>query len=552
MLTQLKIENIAVTEKIMLDVEPGFSVLTGETGAGKSVIVGALGLILGDLFAAGLLRTGAKKAVVSAVFEIDSMTAFKRYLENVSLLPEDDVLMIKRELSDAGKSRSFVNGERVSVSQLKEIGQFLVDICGQHQHQSLISPVKQLERLDAFADNEKLLIKLANDFHTLKTLVKDKEALLGEGNEKDKMLDFYRFNLTELESLDYKEGELNELEADFKRMLSAEDIIETGSRSISRLTDGDASILDVVSQVVRELGSIDDDEKIAAIIEQLEDVSASVNDISETLNDFVSGIDADGENIRLVEERIDRINEVKRKYRFEEADEIISEISKLEDKLSHLLSLDKEVDLLDDKINKLVKSLDTQSADISKRRKKAAASLSKTIDEELKNLGMQSAVFKVDFSEQKISSNGKDKVEFMFSANKGVSPAQLKKCASGGELSRLMLALKAVCAKKDSIPVLIFDEIDSNIGGRLGDVIASKMHKLADSHQVICITHLPQIAGVAGSHFYVSKKETKDSVSVSVDSLEGAEREKEIARMLGGDNYSDTVLSHAKEIIASV
>lgn len=552
MLTQLKIENIAVTEKISLDISEGFSVLTGETGAGKSVIVGALGLILGDTFSASLVRAGADKASVSAVFEIDNLEKLKNKLEQFSLLPEDNVLIIKREVTAEGKGRTLVNGERVSVTQLKVIGQYLVDIHGQHQHQSLLSVSKQLEMLDSFVGNDDELKEFAANFSDLKKIVKERDALLGEGNEKDKLVDFYRFNLNELNSLDYHKGELETLESDFRKMASAEEIIATGSRSVNVLAEGENSISEKIGSVIRDLESIDADDKcIEELVEQLENANIQINDAAESLSDFISDIDTDPENIRYAEERIERINEIKRKYHLASADDILVEIETLEDKLNHLLSMDKELKSLDDRINKLLKVLNKSCKSISDKRKKAAKDLSKTIDAELHKLGMKSAVFKVDFSEQKMNASGADKVEFMFSANKGVLPSELKKCASGGELSRLMLALKAVCASKDSIPVLVFDEIDSNIGGRLGDVIGEKMLKLSTMHQVLCITHLPQIAGFGHNHFYVAKDETKSSVRVSVVELNADEREKEIARMLGGSNYSDAALLHAKEIIVS-
>lgn len=557
MLETLHIRNIALIEDETIELYPGFSVLTGETGAGKSIIIGALNFALGERVSGKeLIRTGAEKASVEAVFGIESNDSVSKLLEINEIEPEDNALILTRDLSVTGRSVCRVNGCVVSLSVLKQFGDLLVDIHGQHEHQSLLDSRSHRPMLDRFGARviEPLLLRISDCYAKAREAETALKKLDANVREREHKLDLYRHQMNEIDAARFTPDEEDSLIQRKKVLVNAQKISDALAAAKDALT-GDEGVSEKMMTAKRSLASIAD------IGKDYETVSDSVNDAYYALEDIADSVRTlldtsvfDENELDEVEQRLELIHALERKY-----GTTITEI------LSYRASIGVEYDSLENAEQSreaLAKDYDTQlkmykeaASDLSVARHDAAKTLKQELLMELSGLGMPHASFDVSFTPLEgdlPSETGTEQIEFLLSANKGENPKPLAKVASGGEISRIMLAFKRVLADSDKIPTMVFDEIDTGISGMIGNAVARKMQQIACDRQVICITHLPQIAAAAERQYHVFKTETDNKTVSGVRLLDATERPAEIARIMGS-NPSDTVaLEHAARLMNQI
>ena len=548
MLFNLDIKNIAVIEDLTFEPGEKMSVLTGETGAGKSVIIDSVNLILGARTNKNLVRYGAQKARVSAMFSNNSEVI--RILEENGIDSEDENLLINREITADGKSIARVNGNMVPVGVLKELSVHLVDIHGQHDNQSLLTPSKHINFLDSYAQNNEELSEYQELYNELKRLKNEYSELTQNEQDRNYKIDFLKYQTEEIEKAKLKLGEKEELTEQHLIISNSEKISRGINLAYSNLYDSEKNVNDLMSKVMSDLSEISEyDNQISDLKARLEGAYYEIEDISHELKNYLSYIDFDEQRLEEIEQRLDLIKKLEKKYGgsikscLEFYEKSKSELDILENSDIRCDELLKEIDKLNEKISKASKKL-------SDTRKKAAKELSENIEHHLHELEMEKASFLVDITEyDEYQSNGLDKVTFLFSANPGQPPKELSEIASGGELSRVMLAIKSVLSESDEVDTLIFDEIDTGVSGEAAQKIAVKLSKLAKGKQVICISHQPQLAAIGDNHFKI-QKEIKDTVTkTKITKLDSEERVNELARMIDGNNITNTSILHAKEML---
>jgi DNA repair protein RecN (Recombination protein N) len=552
MLTELRIENFAIIDNLEIRFLPGLIIFTGETGAGKSIIIDAVELLLGSRADATMIRSGAEKALIDAVFELSGPTREPTLsiLEREELMDNPDYLTLGREIRDGGRSIARVNGRIVNVSILKEIGENLVDLHGQSEHLSLMRVKEHLSLLDRFSSDQDSIGNYSRVYKELLRVRKELKDLKSAEKEAARRLDVLDYQINEIHSAKLHVGEEDNLLAERNRLANAESIASAAQRALVHLEDGtpeSPSILDMLGEVIDEVREISHHDKSQSELSvNLEENFSNLSDFSRELRNYLEEIEFNPQRLNQVEERLELISNLKRKYG-----------STIEEILSYLEIATSEKDAItnaDERIHELVTieaSLLTQLAKsgeaLSKVRHQSAQDLEKKIETELIELNMDGAKFKVEFNMQpdpngvslkdgdKVAfyPDGLEKIEFLIAPNPGEGLKPLIKIASGGETSRLMLALKNVLAKADDIPTLIFDEIDQGIGGRVGTVVGKKLWNLARHHQVLCVTHLPQLAAFGEQHFQVMKQIENSRTLTSVSDLKGDARIPELAQMLG-------------------
>jgi len=557
-LTELSIRNFAIIDNLKISFQPGLNILTGETGAGKSIIIDALSFVLGGRASSELIRTGEKAASVESIFETSKNHYIKKLLEErgIRINPEDD-LIIKREINDTGKSMVYINGERANVSTLVEIGDHLVDIHGQHDHQMLLRKENQLEVLDAFGNLFELRDEVGLRLSELQKIEKEIGELKKSYSERKEREDFLRFQIREITNANLKHGEYEELKREKEILKNSLFLTQTAHKTYEALYDSDSSVYNLLSSILGELSKIASiDERLKSYHKKLEDILMNTKELATELYSYAEGIDSDPNRLEEVEERIDFLNRLKRKYNLS-----LEEILKLKDdkerELSSLDNSEQEIEQLETKEKKLELELQDLSLKLSEKRKAIARKIEKQVEKNLKLLKMERAQFVINFGQvtknenglYRVNSKGIDDIEFLISTNPGEELKPLSKIASGGELSRIMLAIKAILAEADKIPVLIFDEIDSGIGGTVAEVVGERLKEVSKKRQVLCITHLPQIAGFADAHFKVSKNLINQRSVTKVEELDTRGRVEEIAKMLGGEKVSEISRRHAREIL---
>ncbi|HBT20457.1 MAG TPA: DNA repair protein RecN [Peptococcaceae bacterium] len=553
MLRQLSIENFALIDKLTLEFGPGLNVLTGETGAGKSIIIDAIGLLLGSRASQDFLRSGSEKAVVSGVFELNSEIREKLAplgLDDV----DDDFIFLSRELSLTGKNVCRVNGKIVPLSMLKKISSLLVDICGQHEYQKISSPAQQLTILDEFGGEEiyKLKNEVAENFRKLKKIEKKIVDMQNKREEYLKKQDFLQYQLEEINAAQLKEGEEEEIEKEIKILSGAEFLAGESAKIYGLLFAGEnefPSAYDMIGSAVESLramsaydGSLEEKLKI------LEDIMYTLQDVAHFMRDYGESKEYNPERLRQLEERLTVINRLKQKYK-RSVEEILQYRDEIAASLDELYFSDETLKKFKEEKEKILKVLISKAQELEKLRIFFGKKLSSELEKTLRELEMKDSRFvvKVENTEE-INEQGMNNVEFLFSANPGEPLKSLSKVASGGELSRLMLALKSVQAKKDSVPVLIFDEVDAGIGGSTAFKIGEKIAFLSQFHQIICVTHSPQVAAFSHQHFEIVKEVKNNRTTTNVIPLSSEESIREIARMLGGKD-KDTAVEHAKRLV---
>lgn len=550
MLRELRLNNLAIIKNLDLEFNDKFIALTGETGAGKSIILNGISLLIGERSHTDMIRNGAQGLFAEGVFELNENQ--KKRLDELGFEIEDDELIITRYFDRNAKSKITVNGSRMTLSRLKELMVNIIDLVGQHEHQFLLNSDYHLHLLDRFLDDEgKMLSKKIRE-----SVNKIKKLNLQIGNieeEKSKIAekkDILEFQLNEINSLELKENEDNELEEEYKILFNAGKISEKLEETSQFLKEGEFSILTALGRAKRNLEQLSDlSESYSELYDKIESVLYEVEEISYSVDNFVGDVEIDDKKLEKIVERIDNINKLKLKY-----GSTITEILEYRDKIKKDLSLvnfeSEELENLKKEKSELVGQYFQDSERLSEIREKIAENLQNTVDVQLDDLNMENAKFKVEITKtQEITVYGMDNAEFMIAANVGETFKPLAKIASGGEISRIMLALKTVFSAVDNISVLIFDEIDTGISGETVRRVAEKLRELSKNTQIICVTHSPQIAGKAQQQFFIKKEIENNFTETKVHELNIEERIREIARIISGDNITEASINHAKEIM---
>lgn len=550
MLISLHVKNLALIEQAEVVFGPGLNILTGETGAGKSILIGSVNLALGAKADKDMIRTGAEFGLVELIFQSEDK-ALASKLEEMDLpVEEDGTIIISRKIQPL-RSISKINGETVTSKQVKELAEYLIDIHGQHEHQSLLHKKKHLEILDAYAGDEVriLLEEVKNNYESYHQLFKQMEQENLDETARKKELDLALFELEEITDAQIVLGEDEQLESKYRKMVHSQKI-GTAVSTAYRMTgyEDESAAGSGIGRALREMRSVSSlDEGLGDLESQLLEIDGLLNDFNRDLSQYISELEFDPEDFDRVESRLNVLNHLKDKYGhsleavFAYAEEKQKQVDKLADFELYIENLQKE-------IASSKARLEDSCARLSKARKVAAKSLQEILKEALEDLNFLAVNFAIDFKDKEPSANGIDDVEFLISTNPGESVKPLVNVASGGELSRIMLAIKTVLAHRDSIDTLIFDEIDAGISGKTAWKVADKLGKLGKSHQVICITHLPQIAAMADEHFEIAKSATEDSTVTKITKLSEEEALKELARLLGSDTLSQAALVNAKEM----
>jgi len=550
MLRELRLNNLAIIKNLDLEFNDKFIALTGETGAGKSIILNGISLLIGERSHTDMIRNGAQGLFAEGVFELNENQ--KKRLDELGFEIEDDELIITRYFDRNAKSKITVNGSRMTLSRLKELMVNIIDLVGQHEHQFLLNSDYHLHLLDRFLDDEgKMLSKKIRE-----SVNKIKKLNLQIGNieeEKSKIAekkDILEFQLNEINSLELKENEDNELEEEYKILFNAGKISEKLEETSQFLKEGEFSILTALGRAKRNLEQLSDlSESYSELYDKIESVLYEVEEISYSVDNFVGDVEIDDKKLEKIVERIDNINKLKLKY-----GSTITEILEYRDKIEKDLSLvnfeSEELENLKKEKSELVGQYFQDSERLSEIREKISENLQNTVDVQLDDLNMENAKFKVEITKtQEITIYGMDNAEFMIAANVGETFKPLAKIASGGEISRIMLALKTVFSAVDNISVLIFDEIDTGISGETVRRVAEKLRELSKNTQIICVTHSPQIAGKAQQQFFIKKEIENNFTETKVHELNTEERIREIARIISGDNITEASINHAKEIM---
>jgi len=538
-LNLLRIKNLALVEELEWQMNPGFIAVTGETGAGKSIIIGALQLLLGERADKSLIRTGADLCTVDAVFTGNDLRKLNLQLVEAGVEPCENDLIIKRSFSATGGTRQFINGSPTTLSILKNLGDDLVDLHGPHDHQSLLSPEKQLSLLDSFARAKERLDEYRKQYRQLQTLLTEHAALNTAETAREQELDLLRHQTNEIRSANLVAEEEQEIEQRYKLASSSKRLIELASAVANKLSEADDSVLSQLAETQRLLREL---EKIDSSIAQFSSSHAAtvveLSEIARALSTYTEKLDLDPEQLAALEQRVSLFETLKRKYGGSIAD-VIAFGERAAERMRKIEGRDAEVERLAKEIENVRAQMNRAGEALRKLRVKAAPKLSDTIRRNLRDLGFRQSEFEAKLTAlDEPRSNGFDSVELLFSPNPGEPLKPLRAIASSGEISRLMLAIKSAIAAHDAIPLLVFDEIDTNVGGEIAHAVGAKMQTLGRDHQVICITHLPQVAATASSHFVVTKEVVHGHTFSDLHEVSGKARREEIARMLGGRSES--------------
>lgn len=549
MLQSLSIKNVALIKEIEIDFGKGFNVLVGETGAGKSIIFDSLNFVLGSKADKTLIRYGENLMKVDAIFSFIGQNV-KDFLVENDLLEDDGEVMLSRTLFDDMKNVCKINGKSVSLGMLKTVGQMLVDSYSQHESISLLKAKNHLALLDKFGGDEILSIKekVSESFSKVQAIKKQITDLGGDKFERERTKELLSYQIEELEKAQLQAGEEEELKNKLDMYSSAERINEALSGCEESLEDSSSSVIDQIQQCEAMLSSLSSFENINNCRERLTSARYEIEDISQTLKEIKNELSFDEREFERLDRRYDLIRSLIKKYGGS-CEKALEYLAQIKEKVNALEDADFLIEKYEKQLEKEEGELSSLAEQLSIKRKKVALDIENRIVAELRELGMKSTVFKSAFTLAPITANGKDEVEFTFSANKGQDVKSLSKTASGGELSRFMLAIKNIFSQIDKTGTLIFDEIDSGISGETGVIVGQKIKNLTKSSQIICITHLPQVASFGDDFFYVSKKEDERSTYTEVKHLQGDEVVSEIARMIGGDKISQVALKHAQEMI---
>lgn len=556
MLVELNIENFAVAEKLHINFSKGFNVLTGETGAGKSVIVDAIGMILGGRANKDLIRTGCDKAILEGLFYLEKSSEINKILDEYGIENEkNDYLLITREIYSTGRSISRINGRTVTLGMLNNVTKYLIDIHGQHEHQSLLNSENHIHIIDSFGDDNFRTLKedIYIYYNELVFQRKKLKDLSMDEIEKDREIDLLKYQIEEIDNAKLSKEEEEEIAKEYDKLSNIKEIELNISEALNILQSKEYegfSIIDAINKVISLIGGIKNfDIEIKKYYESFINIGFELQDLSGDLRYYLDNIAVDEERLVFLEERLDTINKLKKKYG-NNIDEIIAYRNGIYEKFQILLNNEKEISQIKNEIENIEKMLEVKCEELSNKRKEIASILEESLSGELKQLNMSNVLFKVSFKKYNhFTPEGFDNVEFLISTNPGEDLKPLSKIVSGGEMSRIMLAFKSILAEYDKIPCLIFDEIDTGISGRTAQVVGEKIVNISKEHQIICVSHLPQIAALADTHFSIYKNIHGSRTVTQIKKLSFEERIEELSRLLGGVNLTDTTKMHAKEML---
>ena len=549
MLIKLYVQNYALIHELDISLESGLTVITGETGAGKSILLGALSLVLGNRADTSVLLDNNVKCVVEGTFRIKEYDLKEFFTLNE--LDYDHVTVIRREINPAGKSRAFINDTPVNLNILKDLGERLIDVHSQHQTLMLNENAFQLDVIDSFAGNSRLLADYKTTFSNYRSIKKELDDLREKSDKNKADLEYYRFQLVQLEEAKLNPGEQEELEKEQEILEHTGEIKSSLASSETILASDGTSVLNVIREVKIHIGKIKDYlPEAESILLRIDSAYIELDDISNEISRLTSKIEADPDRLKVVSESLDYIYSLIQKHRVQNLDELIFKQQELSKLVNGIVTSDERVDELTALIEKEVKVLTILADDISEKRNKIVPEVEEKITEMLRQLGMPNARFRVELTRlQEFTTSGMDKADLLFTANKQVPPENIAKVASGGELSRVMLSLKSLLTKNINLPTIIFDEIDAGVSGEVADRVGQILAEMGKYMQVINITHLPQVAARGKEHYHVYKDDTRHSTITRIKLLSPEERILEIARLLSGSEVTETSKRNARELL---
>ncbi len=563
MLLELKIKNFIIIEDLSLEFGQGLNIFSGETGAGKSILIDAISGILGEKMTTNQIRGGYEKATLEGIFDISDQLRVREILEESGVDVDEPTLILKRELYASGRGRCFANGSQIPVSKLKTIGEYLIDIHGQNEHQSIVKVSRHRELLDSFAGTT-ALVEVVRDLHSRLGEIRDRlESFEIDEKEKARRIEFNNFAVKEIEAASLTPGEEEELKNESNLLSNAEKLFQEINSS-ARFMNGEGGVLQKLKMTETSLARISEyDPEISGILEAIRESYYALEDAGAFLRNYENSIDFSPERINAVEERLSLISTLKKKYG-DTLDEILEYADKAKREIDAISSSEEEMEKLREEQKKLNREARDRALELSQKRKEGARDLEARVMKELSDLAMEGTEFRISITQEEtpdgeiesgnrryaLYPHGMDRVEFLLSANRGQDLRPLRKIASGGELSRIMLALKNVILSQDIVSTLIFDEVDAGIGGKTADIVGRKLKTLSNNSQVLLITHLPQIAAMSDSHYQVQKHDSTNRTTTGVNRLKRKEKIREIARMLAGEEITETSLQHAEDLVA--
>ncbi len=563
MLRSLRIENYALVDRLEVEFQPGLNIISGATGAGKSIIAGAVDLVLGERASSEVVRTGFQTATIEAVFERPDDPAIGDLLKRMGMVPQEDVLIIRRQISGKGQSKCFLNDRLVTLGSLKSMGDCLADLHGQHEHQSLLQVERHIQYLDHYGDLDGDLSSAGEAYRLLRKKQKELEDVKASIKADQEKRQLYQFQIQEIEKAQLSRDEEGKLAQERQVLENAETLSQSSSTVYHQLHEKEGSLLEILTGLCRELKKgAEIDSRLREPGQTLESCLISLQDAARFMENYKARLEFDPEKLQMIRERLNLLGTLKRKYD-KSIEEILTYKEQIGKELDRIESKDETISSLEKEMLQLSSTLKKECYLLSEKRKSKASELSRRIQKSLTGLGMEKTKFDVGITQREdqnglvdidgkkffVDEKGMDQVEFFVSPNPGEPLKPLAKIASGGEISRIMLALKSVLARADRVETMIFDEIDVGIGGEVASAVGKSLKNLASSHQVIVVTHLQQIASQADQHFKVFKEGVKGRTVIRIKSLSREERVKEIARMISGEKVSQVTLRQAKEMI---
>lgn len=550
MLKQLYIKNFTLIDELNIQMHPGFSVITGETGAGKSIILGAIGLLLGNRADSKSIKAGRDRCVIEAHFDLSKYDMQQFFTDND--IDEDlSDTIIRRELTAAGKSRAFINDTPVSLTKMRELGEQLVDIHSQHQNLLLQKEDFQLNVVDIIAQDEKQRKNYEAAYNQYKQANQKLNALKAEIEKNRENEDFLRFQFKELDEAQLQNGEQEELEQEYEMLSHSEDIKTALYQADNHLSGDDGNIIERLKQASEQLANIKDVyPEVTELLERIDSSYIELKDIAQEINGLTDHVEFDPARLETINERLDKLNSLQQKFHVRDLGELIETYHQLKEQLSHIDHSDEDVEALEQEVAQLLEKAQKQAKELTTIRTKAAKKVEEEMKQRLIPLGIPNVRFCISLTEKPLSHDGGDKVSFLFSANKSTPLQPVTQVASGGEIARVMLSLKAMISGAVKLPTIIFDEIDTGVSGKIAEKMAQIMVEMGNhERQVLSITHLPQIAAMGSHHYKVSKEETDEGTISRMTELSQQERIQEIAQMLSGSDVSEAALANAKELL---
>ena len=550
MLKQLYIKNFTLIDELNIQMHPGFSVITGETGAGKSIILGAIGLLLGNRADSKSIKAGRDRCVIEAHFDLSKYDMQQFFTDND--IDEDlSDTIIRRELTAAGKSRAFINDTPVSLTKMRELGEQLVDIHSQHQNLLLQKEDFQLNVVDIIAQDEKQRKNYEAAYNQYKQANQKLNALKAEIEKNRENEDFLRFQFKELDEAQLQNGEQEELEQEYEMLSHSEDIKTALYQADNHLSGDDGNIIERLKQASEQLANIKDVyPEVTELLERIDSSYIELKDIAQEINSLTDHVEFDPARLEAINERLDKLNSLQQKFHVRDLGELIETYHQLKEQLSHIDHSDEDVEALEQEVTQLLEKAQKQAKELTAIRTKAAKKVEEEMKQRLIPLGIPNVRFSISLTEKPLSHDGGDKVSFLFSANKSTPLQPVTQVASGGEIARVMLSLKAMISGAVKLPTIIFDEIDTGVSGKIAEKMAQIMVEMGNhERQVLSITHLPQIAAMGSHHYKVSKEETDNGTISRMTELSQQERVQEIAQMLSGSDVSEAALANAKELL---